>query len=132
MAYPCVPFAVLLPIDPSKNSPFLRHSMLSLSELTLLIFRSVVSNLCQISYCTFTKARSFGRQLAKCFSKIQTWFGPSMNVPNKEICTLSRQSYSESDSVFRQIKPVLSRVSSSKFESLNPSVLPCQSLRLWI
>ena len=33
----CVPFDGLLPIDPSKNSPFLKHSMLSRSESTLPI-----------------------------------------------------------------------------------------------
>ena len=33
----CVPFDVLLPIDPSENSPFLQHSLLSRSKFTLQI-----------------------------------------------------------------------------------------------
>ena len=35
LAYLCILFAVLLPIDPSPHSPFLQHSTLSCSESTL-------------------------------------------------------------------------------------------------
>ena len=52
-----VPFDVLLPIDPSKNSPFLKHSMLSRSESTLSKCgsRSVPPNL--VLWCKFEFTR---------------------------------------------------------------------------
>ena len=110
IAYLCVPLAVLLPIDPSQNSPFLQHSMLSRSELTLQTpkcgNRSVPPNLARhasLGQFRIHKARSLARQLAKCLAasaRIQPVLG-------QLICTLLRPSYSESNSVFRPIKPVL-------------------------
>ena len=62
--------------------------------------------------------------------------------PNKQICTLFRQSYSESDSVFR-LTPVCLVVSvlecsflgfgvASWFNDHNPTTQACSSLNLWI
>ena len=47
------------------------------------------------------KARSFARPAVPLFQQNPTCLGPSINVSNKQICTLLRQSRSESDSVFR-------------------------------
>ena len=78
LVHPCVPFDVLLPIDPSKNSPFLLHSMLSHSKLTLQISKcgsqSVPSNLVlhtSLGQIRIHKTRSFARQQANGFGKIQ-------------------------------------------------------------
>ena len=52
LAYLCVPFAVVLPNYPSKNSSFLQHSMLSALNRCFRS-RSVVPDLChRISYGT--------------------------------------------------------------------------------
>ena len=142
LAYLCAPFAVLLPIDPSKNSPFLQHLTLSRSESTLQISkcgsRSVPPNLVRhasLVQIRIHKARSLARPLAKGFAAWAksnlSWF---ILGPNKQM----RQSYSESNSVYSNWCCVLIQCSQFhitrlfKFESLNPGVLPCRSLRLWI
>ena len=75
LAHLCIPFAVLLPIDPSQNSPFLQHSMLSRSELTLQTSRcgsqSVPPNLARqasLGQIRIHKTHSLARQLANCFA----------------------------------------------------------------
>ena len=45
------------------------------------------------------KARSFARPVVSLFQQKPTCLGPSMNVSNKQICTLLRQSCSKSDLV---------------------------------
>ena len=75
LAYLCIPFAVLLSIDPSQNSPSLQHSMLSSSELTLQISkccsRSASPNLerqASLGQIRIHKACSLARPLAKCIA----------------------------------------------------------------
>ena len=90
------------------NSPFLQYSMLSRSELTLLISKcgsqSVPPNLAlhaSLGQIRIHKARSFAEPAVSLFQQNPTCLGPSVKVSNKQICTLLSQSYSESDSVFR-------------------------------
>ena len=87
----CVSFAVLLSIDPSKNSPFL----LSRTELTLQISKcgsqpvppSLVLH-ASLGQIRIHKARSFAGPAVSLFQQKPACLGPSMNVSNKQICTL--------------------------------------------
>ena len=95
-------------MDPSKNSRVLQHSMLSRPELTLQISQcgpqSVPPNLVlhsSVGQIRIHKVLSFAWPAVSLLQQNPTCLGPSMNVSNKQICTLLRQSHSESDPVFR-------------------------------
>ena len=88
---------VLLSIDTSKNSPFLQHSMLSRSELTLQITKcgsqSVQPNLvvhASMEKLRIYKARSFARPAVSLFQQNPICLGSSMKVSYKQMCILLR------------------------------------------
>ena len=124
--------------DRSQISPFLQHSMLSRSESTLQISncgsRSVPPNLVRhasLEQIRIHNARSLAGPLATCFaaSAKSNQFAPCCvnltqnqtpsSVLSNRCCVLIQRSQFNITRLF-------------KFESLNPSVLPCRSLRLWI
>ena len=111
----CVPFDGMLPIDPSNNSPFLQHSMLSRSVSTLPIsncgFRSVPPNL--VRYASLVqirihKACSWAGPLAKCFAA-----SVKSNLSWVNQFAPCRVNLIQNLIVFRLIKLALSRFSSS-------------------
>ena len=135
VAYLCVPFAALLLIDPSRNSPFLQHSMLSCSELTLQISKCCSHLRHRISHGQLlgTNSESQGSLIcettAKCFAASTkshlSWSNKYARCCVNIVHNQTPSSVSPS-SVQYWFWSHVTRLFT--FEYLNPNVFPCQNL----
>ena len=103
IAYLCVPFAVLLPFDPSPNTSFLQHSMLSCSESTLQISKCHSQSVSPILARQVSLDKYESTRLTHWLDHWQNDLLIQQNttVLIKQIHTLLRRSRSESNSIFR-------------------------------